>query len=77
MGDYNANTVREMAEDNDISTVGKNGKKLAKDKLLFKMKAEFFIEEQVLASYRLLNDPEQAIVNHLLLPGGQSTKRVF
>ena len=46
LDDYNANTLREMAEANGLSTLGDNGKKMGKEQLLATMRVEFFTGER-------------------------------
>jgi len=77
LDNYNANTLREMAEANDMPILGEDGKKLTKDQLLSKMRTEFFTSKRILASYQRLNKAERAVLDRLLLRGGQASKRSF
>jgi hypothetical protein len=77
LDDYNANTLREMAEANDMSILGEDGKKLSKDQLLPKLRAEFFTRKRILASYQRLSKTERAVLDRLLLRGGQASRRSF
>lgn len=77
LDNYNANTLREMAEANELSILDDKGNKLPKEQLLSKMRAEFFSAERVLASYRHLSEPDRAALNRLLLRGGQAPTRRF
>ena len=69
LDDYNANTLREMAEANGISTLDDRGKKLTKDHLLARMRQEFFTAERILASHQHLSKTDRAILDRLLLRG--------
>ena len=77
LDDYNANSLREMAEANNFSTVGDDGKRLPKHYLLPKLRKEFFTAERILASYQRLSQPERAVLNRLLLRGGQVSTAGF
>ncbi len=77
LDEYNANSLREMAEANNLSILDANGKKLPKEQLLAKIHQEFFTRERILASYRQLTQTELAVLNRLLLRGGQAPTSRF
>lgn len=77
LDDYNANSLREMAEANNMLTVDNDGKRLPKHQLLPKMRTEFFAAKRILASYQRLSQPERAVLNRLLLRGGRVSTSGF
>lgn len=77
LDDYNANTLREMAEANGISTLDDRGKKLTKEQLLANMRTDFFTAERILASYQHLSKGDRAVLDRLLLRGGQAPTHRF
>ncbi|MCB0153591.1 MAG: hypothetical protein KDF65_02255, partial [Anaerolineae bacterium] len=77
LDDYNANTLREMAEANGLTMLVADGKKLPKYELLVKMLAEFFTADRILASYQRLSEVERLVLDRLLLRGGQAPTRRF
>lgn len=72
---YNANTLREMAE--AAGLIGKKGKKPQKAELSALLRQQYFTEERVQASLGQLNERERAVLNRLLLRGGQTPSRSF
>ncbi len=77
LDNYNANTLREMAEANNLSTLDNFGKRLPKDQLLSRLREEFFTRERILASYQQLSQTERAVLNRLLLHDGRAPTRSF
>jgi hypothetical protein len=72
---YHFNTLVSMAEAAGLRTTGSGGKKLRKKELLAVMRAEFFTEKRVRASWERLSERERAAVNRLLLHGGNAPTR--
>lgn len=72
---YNSNTLWEMAREAQLP--GTTGKKLKKDDLLGLMQREFFKPARLKAAYHQLSQPERAVLNRLLLHGGQVSTRLF
>lgn len=72
---YNSNNLWEMAREAQLPQT--TGKKLKKDDLITLMAQEFFRRERIQASYRRLTEKEKAILNRLLLHGGQVSTRLF
>ena len=72
---YNSNTLWEMAREAQLSNT--TGKKLKKDDVMQLMQREFFQPERIKASYEQLNKKERAVLNRLLLHGGQVSTRIF
>ncbi|MBU0702551.1 MAG: helicase-associated domain-containing protein [Chloroflexi bacterium] len=73
---YHSNTLWEMARAAGLE-VKQGSKKLSKRDLLPKMRAEFFTEARVRASWEKLNKREREVLNRLLLRGGTVAKRIF
>jgi hypothetical protein len=74
---YHTNTLREMAAAADLKTKDSRGKQINKTELLALMLREFFTPERVLASLAKLNDRERAVLNRLLLHGGEASTRLL
>ncbi|MCB9445978.1 MAG: helicase-associated domain-containing protein [Ardenticatenaceae bacterium] len=64
-----------MAREAQLS--GTTGKKLKKAELLALMTQEFFRPERIKTSYKRLAETERAVINRLLLHGGQVSTRLF
>ncbi len=77
LDEYNANTLRELAEANNLSTLDANGKRLPKEQLLAQIRRDFFTRDRILASYQRLSPTELAVLNRLLLRGGQAPTSRF
>lgn len=73
--DYNANTLREMAEAAEV--ISKGGKKPTKATLTALLRQQYFTEDRVHTSLAQLNEREKAVLNRLLLRGGQASSRNF
>ncbi|MBN1979810.1 MAG: hypothetical protein JW918_20645, partial [Anaerolineae bacterium] len=69
---YHFNTLVSMAEAAGLRSTGPGGKKLRKKELLAAMRAEFFTEKRVRASWERLSERERAALNRLLLRGGSA-----
>ncbi|HEY74379.1 MAG TPA: hypothetical protein G4N99_14050 [Thermoflexia bacterium] len=76
LNSYHAATLWEMARAAGLE-VKQGSKKLGKRDLLPKMRAEFFTEARVRASWEKLNKREREVLNRLLLRGGTVAKRIF
>ena len=76
LNSYHSNTLREMAQAAGLEVM-KGGKKLRKAKLLPKVRAEFFTEARVRASWEQLDKRERAVLNRLLLRGGITATKSF
>jgi hypothetical protein len=74
---YNNNTLRDMAEAAGLATKNSRGKLINKAELLELMMREFFTRERVQASLAKLNDRERAVLNRLLLHGGEVSTRTL
>jgi hypothetical protein len=74
---YHFSTLWEMAHAAGLQVTGKGGKKLRKTALVNKMRAEFFSEARVRASWERLDKRERAIMNRLLLRGGRVSSKGF
>lgn len=72
---YNSNNLWEMAREAQLPKT--TGKKLKKSELIALMAQEFFQPERIQASYQRLTEKEKAILNRLLLHGGQVSTRLF
>jgi hypothetical protein len=76
LNSYHSATLWEMAHAANLDVTDRRGKKLRKTDLNAKMRAEFFAEARVRASWELLDERERAVINRLLLRGGTvSTQR--
>lgn len=69
---YHYKTLQDMAEEAGIATAD-----LRKADLVARMKAEYFAEKRVRASLEKLGKREQAVLNRLLLHGGEATSQSF
>ncbi len=69
---YHFNTLWEMAQAAGLNVYRQPGKKIRKAALTSLMRAEFFNEARVQASWEQLDEREQAIVNRLLRRGNNS-----
>ncbi|MFN2232557.1 MAG: helicase-associated domain-containing protein, partial [Anaerolineae bacterium] len=67
---YHFNTLSSMAEAAGLDTTRPDGKNLRKKQLVATMRAEFFTEKRVRASWERLSERERAALNRLLLRGG-------
>ncbi|MFL7808446.1 MAG: helicase-associated domain-containing protein, partial [Anaerolineae bacterium] len=67
---YHFNTLASMAEAAGLDTTRPDGKKLRKKQLVATMRAEFFTEKRVRASWERLSERERTALNRLLLRGG-------
>ncbi len=74
---YHSATLREMANAAGLEVTDERGKKLRKAALLAKIRAEFFSEARVRASWKRLDEREQTVLNRLLLRGGIATTKSF
>jgi hypothetical protein len=74
---YHFATLWEMAHAAGLQVTGKGGKKLRKTALVKKMRAEFFSQARVRASWEQLDKRERAVVNRLLLRGGRVSTKNF
>jgi hypothetical protein len=72
---YHSTTLWVMAIAAGLAPRG--GKKPRKAELLSKMRAEFFTQERVFASWEQLGKRERAVLNRLLLRGGSAPTRSF
>ncbi len=75
--DYHSATLWEMANAAGLKVTDEDGKKLRKAELLPKMRAEFFQEARVRASWKQLDERERAVLNRLLLRGGTAVTQSF
>ena len=73
---YHANTLWEMAQAAGLEVMQGN-KKLNKRDLIPKMRAEFFTQARVRASWEKLDKREREVLNRLLLRGGTVAKKAF
>lgn len=72
---YNSNTLWEMAREAQLP--GTTGTKLKKASLIKLMQQEFFEPARIKAVYQRLSKTERAVLNRLLLHGGQISTRLF
>ncbi len=76
LNSYHSNTLSELALAAGLELMQGN-KKLSKGALIAKMRAEFFVETRVRASWDNLNKLERNVLNRLLLRGSAVTKKAF
>ncbi len=74
---YAAETLREMAEFIGIAITMDDGRKIPKQELVPTLRAELFAGPRILSAYNQLTSLEQAVLNRLLLRGGQMPTRRF
>ena len=74
---YHFATLWKMAHAADLKVTDQWGTRLRKTELVHVMRAEFFSQARVRASWKRLNQREQAIVNRLLLRGGSARTESF
>ncbi len=77
LNDYHSVTLWEMAYAAGLEVTDERGKKLRKRELLSKMRAEFFSQARVRASWEGLDKRERAVLNRLLLRGGTAVTNSF
>ncbi|MDR7476061.1 MAG: helicase-associated domain-containing protein [Armatimonadota bacterium] len=77
LNDYHFAALWEMANAAGLEVKDERGKKLSKEKVLAKMRAEFFTRERVQASWKQLDERERAVLNRLLLRGGTAATNSF
>jgi hypothetical protein len=74
---YHASTLWEIAQEAGLEVVDAKGKKLPKRQVMARMQAGFFTRERVLASLAKLNQRERAMLDRLLLRGGEASTRAL
>lgn len=74
---YHFSTLWAMAHAAGLKVYNQRGKKMRKVALVRLMRAEFFNEARVRASWEQLNERERAIVNRLLLRKGSASVKSF
>jgi hypothetical protein len=72
---YHFSTLVCMAEAAGLPTTEPDGKKLRKKQLIAAMRADYFTEKRVRASWERLSERERAAVNRILLRGGSVATR--
>ncbi|MFN3761609.1 MAG: helicase-associated domain-containing protein, partial [Anaerolineae bacterium] len=77
LNDYHAATLLRMAEAAGLNVRDQRGKKPTKEQLFARIRAEFFTRERVQASWERLDERERAVLNRLLLRGGEVATRAF
>ena len=77
LSSYHYGTLYQMADAAGLRVNDGQGKKLRKAELLPIMRAEYFSEARVHASWEGLARRERDVLNRLLLHGGEATTRVF
>lgn len=77
LNSYHSATLWEMAHAANLQVTDRRGKKLHKAELITKMRAEFFSETRVRASWEQLDERERAVLNRLLLRGGTASTQRF
>jgi len=73
---YQASVLQSIAATADID-VSDRGRSLSKAALISRLRVELFSEGRVRAAWRDLDERERAIVNRLLLHGGEASTRAF
>lgn len=76
LNSYHAQTLWRMAYAAGLEVM-RGSKKLNKRDLIPKMRAEFFTQERVRASWNKLSQRERQVLNRLLLHGGKVAKKAF
>ncbi len=77
LNDYHSATLLKMAEAAGLNVRDPQGRKLTKEQLFARIRAEFFTRERVQASWERLDERERAVLNRLLLRGGEVATRAF
>lgn len=77
LNNYHSATLARMAEAAGLPVRDRKGKKLPKDQVHALMRDRFFTRERVQSSWEKLNERERAVLNRLLLRGGEVATRVF
>lgn len=74
---YHVRALWEMAQEAEVEGIPAEGRRLPKQKLLPKMRMEFFTKARVLSSLEKLDRRERAVLDRLLLRGGAAPSKTF